>query len=416
MEHADNVSKEIWYKRLYNYIYDKIIKEDMLANLRSKLISIASILLISYIIILLKEKMSFSVALDETWKNGGILFVISVIMTEVWNYVKDVKKVIGNLEGKFNEHAETIDNKVINQLNYILDKSRIVFHVDIEPFDYRHIKIVRDIMDRMQEKEAINSFYAIDHTSPNQWWTNSMLGYLACQARWTARNKDNKVHRIFVLTKGEMSSPIGKKIIQLHHLMGFETYIMLDIYYEKYVDDYDNKEKIDLKREFFTWNDSTTTNKIEFLINYTNKCNLYGYRSYWDIMSTNEERKNMVTATTITGRNIQLDNNTTKMELLKGYICKAPQNNKSNGNNYEEIIIKYVDFYLRFIKRLINDAAVCEQVDAVEGIRCGSDIVHLPAESSIDIETISNIIDKYIEECDTMLARRESQLSTVSPK
>ncbi|MBF0567497.1 MAG: hypothetical protein HQK95_01385 [Nitrospirae bacterium] len=392
MADGGKVIKEKWYNKPYIFIRDKVIKDDMLATLRSKAISTAKLLSVSFIIILLKDKMSLSKAWDEVWSYGGILLVNSIILSEIFNFLTDAKKIIGNMEARFDKHVETIDNKVKKQLNDTLDKAKIVIHMGIEPLNTLNIKTVRGILDLIPD--SVTQIYAIDNTHPNHWWTNSMLGYLACQAKWAAKKSANKIHRYFVLSKGEMRSVAGKKIVQIHHLMGFETYLILEDYYNEQVDKFykmmadkrfiDTNEEI-YNRELLVWNNSTTYSST-----YDDEL-IYGYHSWWDVRTTQEDRMSMTTAKNIHGKDIQL--NKLMIELLKKHKFD------DNNNRSEEI----VERYLTFINKLKVNIKPCVTAEAVEEtVSRKSDIVHIPAAQTLEIDTISEIIDKYIEKCDNL--------------
>ncbi|MBF0554252.1 MAG: hypothetical protein HQK96_06775 [Nitrospirae bacterium] len=395
MADGEETLKIGWVKRQYNKYNEK--KENSITlKVLDIMLTLILVMLSCYIGLIVKD----STRKDSVYSNWkyqevmskglggldlvvGILIVIVKIQNNIQNnQIRDLKKLHGNIECNISEYTKIIDINMRNQLKDILGSSRIVFHVDIEPFDKVHINTIRAILGSMPE--GVTSIYAIDNSNPNQWWTNSMLGYLACQAKWSSKKTENRVHRFFVLSKGEMSSPVGRKLIQLHHLIGFDTYIILDTHYDNILNLYNDTidDKV-LNREIFIWNNST--DNTSFL----NREKIYGYHSYWNIMTPYNER-NIKNAKDIYGYLVNLESEPIKFELLKENIYK---NNSINiAKNYSS-----------FITCLMKNTKTCrKKEDVVHVVSYRNDIIHIPIDIPIDIDTISGIIDKYIEICDNL--------------
>ena len=141
------------------------------------------------------------------------------------------------------------------------------------------------------------SLYAVDATSPHRWWSESMLGYLAVQAEWKAQDSppfhQRQLSRLFVWTPADLRSPLGIKLILLHRLFGFHTYVMLKTHFEAvrktlWTDtQFDNlrskegmSEHFGLK-EFVIWEgySGAVDNKSR------------GYRSYWNLLEADHPER-----------------------------------------------------------------------------------------------------------------------------
>ncbi len=97
--------------------------------------------------------------------------------------------------------------------------------------------------------------YAIDWNTPDYWLRNDMLGYLAAQAQWqTKGNGLREVHRLFIWDRIDN---IGEKILGIHCLMGFHTYVAL----RKSIDIAGNVER-DLMRDVLYWDGTAEATPI----------------------------------------------------------------------------------------------------------------------------------------------------------
>uniref|UniRef100_UPI003B433C2D hypothetical protein n=1 Tax=Candidatus Magnetominusculus dajiuhuensis TaxID=3137712 RepID=UPI003B433C2D len=395
MGNDGNKSEEGRVKGLLVFFYDEIKKYYL------KLI--ISLIALSFVFIFMftskSSDKSFIDRAIEIWTGGYYILIafVACIFSYVYQFMTDVKISIGKLEGRFDAHANTIDGKVKQQLSESLNKARIVIQMSVEPLNTIHVEKIRDILNLLEENEQVNRIYAIDNTSPNLWWTNSMLGYLACQAKWFSRKKDNKkdnvkdneVHRFFVMCEGEMQKVEGKKIIQIHHLMGFETYIILKEFYNeliyKYYKDltdtgiYDLGEQI-YNRELLIWNDSIANS-----VNLDHDC-IYGYHSYWDIDLTQEDRNSMIKGIDVCDEDEPFKDDSLRIELLKEHPYETDCKGKSN---------KIVSHYMSILNILMDCRKRCENIEHVaHKVKDTSDVVHIPADTPIKIGTISDIIPK----------------------
>jgi hypothetical protein len=145
-----------------------------------------------------------------------------------------------------------------DELNNTMKKKDIVFRIDMsDPYDKKHIDDMRKRLERAfggaNQSQAckcpntslckgqkvgnqanimstIANLYAVDATSPHRWWSESMLGYLAVQAKWKAEDcppfHRRQLSRVFVWSPADLESPLGIKLVILHRLFGFNTYVI----------------------------------------------------------------------------------------------------------------------------------------------------------------------------------------------
>lgn len=183
---------------------------------------------------------------------------------------------------------------------FIMGK-HIVLSIEIQEFDRDHIKILQDMLNTAfpqtgGQGNAVTcrkaAILALDATSPRNWWSNSMLGYLAVQAKWKAEDNPpsycREVSRAFVLHPAEIQNPLGIKIITLHRLFGFNTYVLTNSAFDCLYKQVKNQKK---------WEQKGSCGKKEFLLWEGEGCSRSlkpwqrGYRSYWDIDVKDESRK-----------------------------------------------------------------------------------------------------------------------------
>ncbi len=92
----------------------------------------------------------------------------------------------------------------------------------IPDFIDEHIKDFLDILETC--RGHADKLYAVDATSPEVWWENTMIGYLAMQANEYA-NGLKHVSRLFVWPPEDINKRDGRRLLLLHHFLGFSTYI-----------------------------------------------------------------------------------------------------------------------------------------------------------------------------------------------
>jgi len=80
-------------------------------------------------------------------------------------------------------------------------------------------------------KRTVEYIYAIDATPPKEWWSETLLGYLAILAHWKAQDSPpfhyRQLSRLFGWNPADLLSQLGVKLIVLHRLFGFETYVVV---------------------------------------------------------------------------------------------------------------------------------------------------------------------------------------------
>lgn len=309
---------------------------------------------------------------------GGMIF-----------FAKDQLKKWNILSKKFDNYWEKHLKQDRDQLKEIFGNAQIVLKIDIEEFNSDHIRVIQDILEGLHNNKNVKAIYAIDASHPAQWWTNSMLGYLAIQSRWTSLSKDRKVHRFFILNRGELSSLSGKKIIQMHTLLGFETYIILEPIFDRLFKRFLEENHFNIqKKECLIWenplsNPSRTSLPQKFVDD-----DIYGYQSFW--LTDTAYGKRMTEK--------QLDINGNEVDISK-YEIKFEFITKKHKDRAEA--------YYKFVLFLINAASLCTDGDDVVN---KSDeinlIIHIPPVRklvsvgtfrSVDIEIVSEIIDKYYD-------------------
>lgn len=290
---------------------------------------------------------------------------------------------------------EDTENKVKSSLTKALSKADIVLTFKIESFDPIHVKVMQDIIKGIEIKEKetgknVKAIYALDASPYQLWWSGSTLGYFAIQSKWVSNAEGKKVHRFFVLDETSLSVSQARKFLQLHILMGIETYIIFQNNYDDLCKEF---RKIDAikndieKKEFLVWDEPETITVVE---NETGKNlgPLHGYQSLWFVDTPDDER--MITEFLDIG-----GNRTKKAVEWTVRFEFIPSKYKHKALNY-----------LNFANFLIDQAKTCQDDNAVEDYKNGYlRILHLPLEFQdkrgehkfLDITTMDGIFRKYIE-------------------
>jgi hypothetical protein len=129
----------------------------------------------------------------------------------------------------------------------------LVIQPRIRPFDAHTLDRVGDILipearGAPNNEGPTTALLAVDLGGPTGWWTNDMLGYLALQVNWATRGQGRTVRRVFVWEPSEYICLAGLKILSIHKLLGFETYLFPKPSYRRLI------EKMKpLAREFLVW-------------------------------------------------------------------------------------------------------------------------------------------------------------------
>lgn len=234
----------------------------------------------------------------------------------------------------------------IEQWKDFIRYKEIVFNVDMtESYDAIHIKNLQERLliafPSNGHHEGESHIYAIDATSPRKWWSNSMLGYLAVQADWKAKDVPpqykRSVARIFVMHPLDIRNPLGKKMIILHQLFGFDTYVVIEKPFQKLFNELKSispfkEEKGFGIKEFLAWDgcsDQLATANL-------------GYRSFWNISTPEEKRETDPD---------DFDNQTAKNKRIKF------RNFHSVGE---------ANCYKEFFKKIIGPHRSCSRLDDLQ--------------------------------------------------
>jgi hypothetical protein len=126
-----------------------------------------------------------------------------------------------------------------------------------------------------------------------------MLGYLALQARWAMSGSrdlgvSRSVKRLFVWNEHEFKSHAGLKILQLHRLYGFETYVMEEKKYRsslgQYVGENASIKRTQVNKEFFVWDEDSNA-KLSGRTTVYSFGRAFGYDSYWLVEDSEDRRR-----------------------------------------------------------------------------------------------------------------------------
>ena len=279
-----------------------------------------------------------------------------------------------------------------SKITELLNRQEIVVKIDIQEFDNDHIKVIQELFQQFEQNETINEIFVLDSSHPVQWWSESMLAYLAVQSTWL-KNNSNKIHRFFILNESELNTKEAKKIITFHVLMGFNTYLILKSSFNgiltQYNRDKSEQEKVKNK-EYFIWNGVDNT-VLDTNNNPLNSCNLnsikkiknlnkkvVGYQSLWNIDTPYYKRKNGNEFTRMTGKVIDISKWIIKFEFIMPDYLKIRNN--------------YLDFSNHLIS-LKKDCCVSSAIDDSDKI------IHIPKMlddgTPLDTDTIYEIIESF---------------------
>lgn len=250
---------------------------------------------------------------------------------------RQISELATNLLGRLNSHSERVDGDLKmhaaaieslsttignnweshlleDQKNWhsLTSEAQIVLTIDIT--GHFHGKHVDDLCARLFSaskpsipKEFLGdgagnqatpieiSLCAVDSTDPREWWTNSMLCYLAAISRYQADAlpgyHERRVLRLFVHHPYTFKDPLFVKIITLHKLHGFDTYCLpMDEYlviYNKFKGSNQFAKKIGptfTKREFLCVGDGMREGNLKSM----------GFKSYWNIDTAFNLRSNEI--------------------------------------------------------------------------------------------------------------------------
>ncbi len=230
------------------------------------------------------EATTINIIIAETIPWGILLGMFFFVVSEIFCFYRDYK---------------TITEDAIRTA---LKDANVVIEMPISEFYQIYIKMIQNIMTKIKNSKEV---YALDSSPPSQWWSNSMLGYLAIQIDWASKVLEKKVHRFFVMSDTDLLSLQGTKMMTFQILLGIHVYIMTPKTYDKLLKEYNKLSIEDLgrsieinsqemekhrefehengrlvlkKKEFFTWENNNTifTDIEKFAPN-----NVRGYQSTW---------------------------------------------------------------------------------------------------------------------------------------
>ncbi len=152
------------------------------------------------------------------------------IVGKVRRHTKEIPDTVHSAFGKV---AHSCACKLADQLCHIATLVRA--KSGIEDFHPDHIEYFHDLAENLRRDHNPRRIIATDSSLAHQWWENSMIGYLAIQARI---GLPNGVSRLFVWEPHEIGCDEGRKIIMLHRFLGFDTYVITKMAYEKFLEEY----------------------------------------------------------------------------------------------------------------------------------------------------------------------------------
>lgn len=305
--------------------------------------------------------------------------IIGTIFWELQPFLKEINTNYTNIKEELRTSRE--------HFNHLVGNADIVLKIDIEPLNDNHIKALQKILTGLPND--VNTIYAIDNSDPRQWWSESMLGYLAIQSSWVRRNNVRKVKRFFVFKNiFDVNSKSTQKLIFLHILNGLDTYIILQNDYEKLFNNFKPQDVNLNYKEFFIWNDITEqTNHSNAKITEINDLidkPILGYQSFWDIDSFYSDRGD-VTAINQNGHEI---GKVKDLNLQFDFITNRFYNIAESYNN--------------FAKHLCNEAIECTDAGVVR-VR-NPKLVYLDPKkfngengTPLNLSRVKEILDEYFK-------------------
>ncbi len=287
----------------------------------------------------------------------GVAFVAFVLMEQA--------RIEENLRLALKSHITTEKSTIEN----ILGKAPIVLNIDISPFNYIHIKIIQNIINSINVKEkkidkVVKEMYALDSSDASKWWGNSALGYFAAQSSQISKPGKKKIHRFFVLDKASLIADRTKKFLQLHILMGFETYIIFTNTFHKLCNEFDSKNEEKLNRkEFFVWDNLDITAFVNVPGKTYGLC--HGYQSYWPF----DAKERGGTFYDIHGDPKNMEKEEIHFELIETDFANIAKT------------------YINFSKFLIKKAKDCSHYSKVQNLCVqGLEVLKIPLEFNVDDE------------------------------
>lgn len=198
------------------------------------------------------------------------------------DYTLNLKKIHFNSE----QTASNLLKAHREEWKTMRESSDLVLYPKMQYFEKTHLNVATQVI--LPENNTIGpqrEMLIVDSTSPSEWWTNNMLGYLAIQSRWAKNSLGRSIKRVFIWGKAAMKSEYGIKIIQLNRLHGFETYLLAEeIFHKLPIKDISK----DLRHEFLVWDDD---NALGSVVNEYDHDEIFGYDSPWYIHDDEYARK-----------------------------------------------------------------------------------------------------------------------------
>lgn len=147
---------------------------------------------------------------------------------------KDIEKIVTSLDNKLEEYKTVFDDTSKEVKDNLSESKTLLSRADIvvypiktcQELDEHLVDIAQKIF--LRKSGILDEFlpiYAIDWNSPYYWIQNDVLAYLATQASWRAHGNKREVYRFFVWDPWDIETKLGEKMINVHLLLGFHTYL-----------------------------------------------------------------------------------------------------------------------------------------------------------------------------------------------
>jgi len=308
------------------------------------------------------------------------------------------------------KHITTTENRILKETierqDRTLKQSKIVFEAGISEFKDDDLLIFHRILAELKKIGKNISIFAIDNTDPRTWWTDNMIGYLALLSQ---HHPESAIHRIFVCQMNDLKSPVFAKLIGLHSLMGFRTYVIEYNKYKDVVKKFKRKHapNYDMQREVFIWREETNGSKgvsvsnvfgIDCCVDNLKWSNVKCFQSYWKSDCNYNSQKEFFAKEKIKSF-YKSDIYTSDIKTTFEFI----DYDKSVDTLPEKIIAwdELPQKYLVLIGQLIKKMKYCKDASGVivNDYYCGIEIENcsLPGICFTTMSNVKSILQKYYD-------------------
>lgn len=219
------------------------------------------------------------------------------------NSNQETRRIANDVDGYFKDTSTLVNDyfKNINDsIHNYFKGATIIYKTNISSYDQIHINLLQQMIKQLKIVSNHNPhIYAIDYSTPLEWWNESMTAYLAICSKW--QNKINAqspisnisyrlLSRIFIYDELDLSNPLTIRTIFLHTQLGFNTYVFSYKSFIKLFNDYVkiNSFKNLKPKELLLFENSNPSIKIK-LVDGTSYESVLGYQSYWKIDGRRED-------------------------------------------------------------------------------------------------------------------------------